>query len=94
MSAGLSRAFLVAAARLSAVRQSTRDQQAVMDAFSVAQRQSLERYVGEESGPRCIADGPLDRPPDAALVNRDLDPLDEYFLNNAVAVPTVARCRV
>jgi spermidine synthase/MFS family permease len=62
-------------------------------AFSVAQRQSLERYLAAESGPRCIADGPPEQASDASLVNRDLDPLDEYFLNNDLAVPVVARCR-
>ena len=51
------------------------------EAFSLQQRASLDAVIAA-SQPRCIADGTTAAELPDGAVNRDLRPLDEYFMNN------------
>jgi hypothetical protein len=59
-------------------------------AFRAPQLRALREFY-ETVEPFCLVDGePV--PVGDVEVNRDLRPRDEYFLNNTVAVPALARC--
>jgi spermidine synthase len=59
-------------------------------AMDPAQRASLARFLSSVET-MCITDGNVATPREESMVNRDLRPRDEYFLNNpAVAVDPVA----
>lgn len=62
--------------------------------FSDEQRSSLRAKLGDLRS-ECLTDGRRAAPPDGVLVNRDLRPLDKYFLNgDALRAERVVRsCR-
>lgn len=67
------------------------DELVAADAFTAEQRARLRDFFATVE-PSCAADGdPVAPLPDAA-VNHDLDPRDEYFLNQPLAVPSRAGC--
>lgn len=60
------------------------------DVFTASQRQAVEEFYAS-ARPVCFVRGePVDSPGEA--LNRDVFPRDEYFLNNAFAVPAPQRC--
>ncbi len=59
--------------------------------FSATQQASLQDFF-EHLSITCEADGGPMTPSPENLLNRDLAPRDEYFLNNELAVPTTSTC--
>ncbi|MFN0028278.1 MAG: fused MFS/spermidine synthase [Acidimicrobiales bacterium] len=62
-----------------------------MGTFSATQQASLEAFMSGLSI-TCEANGTGTPATPEDLLNRDLAPRDEYFLNNNLAVPTTSRC--
>ena len=60
------------------------------DAYSPGQRASLDGFLAQLI-PTCVANGSVTVAPDD-LLNRDLAPRDEYFLNNDLDVAALSRC--
>lgn len=61
------------------------------DAFSPEQQASVRTFL-ETVSARCASDGPLAGPRPGWSINRDLAPLDEYFLNNDLQVADLTGC--